>query len=132
MVERAILEKAFAEGGSVLLNGRIIMRLEDLPSEFELAEGDAERQAAVLAQEEAELAARQERVARLRAQVKSQRTSASGKPSEEAALRANLEAMTVAELRAEAEAEGITVPASVDKKSDLVDFLVAQAQGKGK
>jgi hypothetical protein len=137
MVERAVLEKAFAEGGSVLINGVIITRIEDLPSEFELAEGDAGRQAAVLAQEEADLAAAQERVARLRAQVKSNQSGKQGTTdpqaeraahSPSAELRANLEALTVAELGAEADAAGIEVPSTLTRKADIIDFILHERQ----
>jgi hypothetical protein len=128
---REVYERHFAEGGSVLLpGGRHIMRLEDMPSEFELAEGDAGRQSAILAQEEADLAARQERVARLRAQVQSA-SDAGGKktdkPDPQADLRTKLEALTVAELGAEADAAGVMIPADVTRKADIVDFLLKEA-----
>jgi hypothetical protein len=50
---RAQLEQIIKSGGSVILNGRHIDRLEDLPSESELAVGDRERaQAAIRANDD--------------------------------------------------------------------------------
>jgi hypothetical protein len=128
---REVYERHFAEGGSVLLpGGRHIMRLEDMPSEFELAEGDAGRQAAILAQEEADLAARQERVARLRAQVKSGQSEGTKaeKTDKQSELRANLEVLTIDELKAEAEEAKIIIPADVTRKADIIDFLLREQQ----
>jgi outer membrane biosynthesis protein TonB len=50
---RAQLEQIIKSGGSVIINGRHIDRLEDLPSESELAVGDRERaQAAIRANDD--------------------------------------------------------------------------------
>jgi hypothetical protein len=46
MRTREELEAAINEGGSVLVGGKIITRLEDLPSEADLAKGDEVKEAA--------------------------------------------------------------------------------------
>jgi len=51
------MEAAIAEGGSVLYDGRIVARAADLPSEADLARGDARKEAAVAAQIDAQIAA---------------------------------------------------------------------------
>lgn len=58
---RAHMEEAIRAGGSVLHDGEIIAKVEDLPDEADLAAGDAEREAAVAA-------ALDEQIARLAAQ----------------------------------------------------------------
>jgi hypothetical protein len=142
MVNRAILEQAFAEGGSVLIKGEIITRPEDLPSDLELAEGDSGRQAAILAQMEAELAAKQAELDAFKAQRQtgteptekgdSKKPTGTGQTATEtdpeAEMRARLESLTVEELRAEAAAEGIHIPAIITKKGELVNFLIVQAK----
>lgn len=46
---RAEMESVIATGGSVLWNGVPLMRVQDLPSEASLAQGDPEQEAAALA-----------------------------------------------------------------------------------
>lgn len=54
--------------------------------------------------------------------------SGSGSPDNGAALRARLEALTVEEIKAEAEMAGITIPSNVTKKAEIIHYLVQQAQ----
>ena len=142
-VPRSVLEQALREGGTVLLSGNhpragtIIRHIAELPSELEFAAaaGDEERRDVLLAQMEADIAAKTAELETLRAQLGAAPTGAENPPapapkpeSGDAGLRARLEALTIAELRAEAEAAGIVVPASVDRKAELVDFLLDQAK----
>ena len=55
--DRKEMEAAIQEGGSVLYAGRVVSRAEDLPSEVELARGDAEKEAVVAARIDAQIAA---------------------------------------------------------------------------
>jgi len=141
MVSRQILEQAFAEGGSVLMSGKdnplagkILLRPEDLPSDLDLAANDPDRQRAILAQMEADIAAKQAEIEALRQQLGADpaKTADTGRSTLEAddlaALREQLEKLTVAELRAEADKEGIVLPASVDRKADIVEFLLTAAK----
>lgn len=133
MVSRSVLEQAFAEGGSVLMSGKdnpmagiILLRPEDLPSDLELAANDPDRQRAILAQLEADLAAKQAEIEALRGQMGA--SPAEQEPDDLAALREQLEKMTVAELRAEAEKDGIALPASVDRKAEIIAYLLTAAR----
>lgn len=47
---RAQMEAAIRNGGSVMAEGKIITKIEELPSEAELAKGDESREQAVIAQ----------------------------------------------------------------------------------
>ena len=141
MVSRQILEQAFAEGGSVLMSGKdnplagkILLRPEDLPSDLDLAANDPDRQRAILAQMEADIAAKQAEIEALRQQLGADpaKTADTVRHTQEqddlAAVREQLEKLTVAELRAEADKEGIVLPASVDRKADIVEFLLTAAK----
>ena len=46
LLSREAMERAIKEGGSVLYQGRTLTRLDELPAEAELAQGDAGREAA--------------------------------------------------------------------------------------
>jgi hypothetical protein len=127
MVDRKVLEQAIREGGSVLIEGRIITRLEDLPSNMELAKGDEDRQAAILAQMEADLQAKQAELDALKAKLK---PAASEPPSQKSDFQKQLEGRTKEELLAEVKAEGIELPEGVNTKAEIVAFLVSQADGK--
>ncbi len=59
------MEAAIEEGGSVLYNGRIVASVDDLPSKAELARGDAEEEAAVAAEIDAQIAALEAQRAKL-------------------------------------------------------------------
>ena len=159
-VPRQVFETAFAEGGSVLIHSRNggmpITNPADMPSEFEMAEGDAGRQAAILATLEADLAAQQARIEAIKQQMEQEKASsagmgqevavhapkqpspmpATGHQAEQAAqspsaeLRTKLEAMTIAELTAEAEAAQIAIPSDVTKKADIIAFLLKAQAGE--
>lgn len=58
MLTRAQMEQAIQDGGSVVVNGQILSRIDDLPSEADLAQGDA-------AKEQAARAALDQQIARL-------------------------------------------------------------------
>ena len=64
--DRKEMEAAIREGGSVLYAGRIVARAEELPSKAELARGDAEKEAAVAAEIDAQIAALSAQRAKLR------------------------------------------------------------------
>lgn len=144
MVDRSVLEQAFLEGGSVLYRGQIITHPDGLPTEMELAEGDKDRQSAVLAKMEADLAARHAELDAIKAQMNQAPKPAPAvslpaptvptegegeeQPKTPEDLRARLESLTIAELKAEAEEAGITIPSSAERKADIVDFLLSQVK----
>jgi hypothetical protein len=132
MIDQATIQKAFDEGGSILMSGsdnprkgEFVSRPEDMPSALELAANDPDRKEAILAQMEADLEAKRAEIEALRGQT-GQKATAS---SEEERLRADLEKLTVPELKAEAEQNGIELPADVTKKADIIDVLVARVKG---
>lgn len=150
MVSREVLDRAFAEGGSVLIhglnNGLPITNPADLPSDLELAQDDPDRQRAILAQMEADHAAKDAEIAALRQQLEggsgasgealrhTQEGSAnstvdtSKSDGGEADLRARLEGLTIAQILAEAETAKIEVPASIERKADIIEFVVNAAK----
>ena len=56
VLSREEMVKVIAGGGGVIYNGRIITRVDRLPSEAELAKGDPEKEAATLAEIEKQIA----------------------------------------------------------------------------
>jgi hypothetical protein len=54
---RAHMEEAIKSGGGVLVEGQVITRVEDLPSDVKLAEGDQARTAALASSIDAQIAA---------------------------------------------------------------------------
>jgi hypothetical protein len=56
-LSREEMERVIREGGSVLYGGRTISRLEDLPNEVDLAQGDEAKQQALAADIDAQIAA---------------------------------------------------------------------------
>lgn len=62
---RADLEQVIIQGGSVRYKGRIIKRVQDLPSDAELAGGDPQREATALADIDAQIARLQNERTRL-------------------------------------------------------------------
>lgn len=67
-LSRSEMEAVISGGGSVLHGGRIITRVQDLPSEAELAQGNPDATQAAQARLEAEVARLQEQLARLQQQ----------------------------------------------------------------
>jgi DNA uptake protein ComE-like DNA-binding protein len=65
MLTRTEMEKAIAEGGSVLVKGAIIARVEDLPTAAEIAQGDPAKEAAARQDLEAKVADLQSQLALL-------------------------------------------------------------------
>jgi capsule polysaccharide export protein KpsE/RkpR len=123
-VPRQVLEQAIREGGSVLIEGRIFTRLQDLPSDLELAKGDDDRQAAIIAQMEADLQAKQAELDAVKAQLKQSSTPPASDPKSD--LKKRLEGLTKDELLAEVKAAGINLPSEVNTKAEIVAYLVEQ------
>lgn len=126
MIDRKRMQQAFDEGGSVLINGKIVMRAEDLPSDLELAAGDTDRQAAILAQMEADMQAKQAEIDAIKAQLKQSSTPQTPQSHPKSDLQKRLEGLTKDELLAEVKAAGIDIPSEVNTKAEIVAFLVAQ------
>ena len=57
MLTRPQMEKTIKEGGSVLHKGKVLARIEDLPTAAELAQGDQEKLRAELASVNRQIAA---------------------------------------------------------------------------
>lgn len=66
-MNRPQMEAVIRKGQSVLYQGRIISRTQDLPSAAELAAGDPEAEAAVAADVQAQIDALSEQLAKLQA-----------------------------------------------------------------
>jgi hypothetical protein len=82
MLTRSQMEQVIKDGGSVLHGGRIITRMEHLPTDADLAVGNPEQEAAVAAALEAQIAALQARHDRLM-QSRTVRTGAVPAPAPE-------------------------------------------------
>lgn len=65
---RAEMEATLAAGGSVLYGGRLIARVEHLPSEAELAQGNPDAEAVVAEKIQAQIGKLQEQMAKLQEQ----------------------------------------------------------------
>lgn len=75
-LSRAEMERTIAQGGSVLYQGRIISRAQDLPSEADLARGDPDAEAQTQTRLEAQIAELQAQVQRLQGGERKAATSA--------------------------------------------------------
>jgi hypothetical protein len=80
-LSREEMERVIREGGSVLYQGRIVARVEDLPNEVDLAQGDAEKQAAVRAAIDAQITALTAQRAQLDSATPATEEQQEGEPS---------------------------------------------------
>lgn len=83
MLTREQMEQAIARGGSVLHQGRIISRVQDLPSAAELAEGDPERESATANSLQQQIADLQAQLAKLQEPKAAGKTAAKEKDAGE-------------------------------------------------
>ena len=127
------IKQVFKEGGTILDKGKIYRSLAEIPSAYERAKGDEDRQSAILAQMEADIAAKQAEVEALKAQLKpagsepaEQTAAEEAAATEKANLKKHLESLNKDELLAEVQAAKITLPADVNTKSEIITFLLTQ------
>jgi len=68
-LSRADMEQIIREGGSVRHKGKVITRVQDLPTEADLSEGSPDRMAAALADIDAKIAELEAQKLRLQAGI---------------------------------------------------------------
>jgi hypothetical protein len=77
-LNRKQMEQAIAEGGSVLYEGQVITRAEDLPTEAALAKGDPAKEQAAAADLQARISAMEAELATLRKEQPSEPAPVTG------------------------------------------------------
>lgn len=76
------MEEVIVRGGSVLYQGRVLTRMEELPSAAELAAGDADKETAVAGDLQTQIAKLQAQLDKLQAAPKESK-AAKAEPSSE-------------------------------------------------
>lgn len=119
---RGQMEQAIREGGSVLYGGQVITRIDHLPSEAELAKGDADKEAAAASDLQALIDA-------LQAQLASLQTKQDAQPESEQAADSLLpdDFPFVAELRAAGFTGADQVRSASDKQLASVSGIDKEA-----
>lgn len=141
LISRAAMVAAIKEGGSVHYKGALITRLENLPSEAELAVGDPAQEQQALTDLQKEIAGLEARKAALQSQV-SQQAQANQQAADASAASGGtqtpppadpdkvLASLNLEQLKAVAQESGVADIDKLTKPADLIAAIKAKsAQG---